>query len=64
MDWIVFTLLGIKGLHVIKVETKMFVFSSVAEPEPVEPKLFETRSRSRNYIYNKKILQSDWRMLG
>ena len=39
----------------------------VSEPESelVEPKLFETwsRNRSRNYILNKYLLQSVWRML-
>ena len=39
-------------------------FSSVAKPEPVEPKLFEIWSRSRNYHFNKYLLQSVWRMLG
>ena len=27
--------------------------TSVAEPESVEPLLFETRSRSQNYLFNK-----------
>ena len=39
------------------------------EPEPVEPKLFETwsRNRSRNYLLIHNVtylLQSVWRMLG
>ena len=39
---------------------------SVAEPEPVELKLFATWSwsRSQNYLFNKYFLQSVWRMLG
>ena len=35
---------------------------SVAEPEPVEPKLFEIWSRSGNYLFNKYLLQSVWRL--
>ena len=46
-----------------------FVFSSVAEPEPEEAKLFETWRRSlwrRNYLRPGAgaKLQSVWRMLG
>ena len=37
------------------------VFFRVAE---AEPKLFETWSPSRNYLFNKYLLQSVWRMLG
>ena len=33
-------------------------------PEPVEPKLFETWSRSRNYLFDKYLLESGLRMLG
>ena len=40
------------------------VYSSVAEPEPVEPKFFETWSRSRNDLFNKYLPHSVWRMLG
>ena len=36
--------------------------SSVAEPQPVAPKLFEIWSR--NCLFNKYLLQSLWRMLG
>ena len=39
-------------------------FFSVAEPEAVEPKLFEVLSRSQNYLFNIYLLQSVWRMLG
>ena len=35
-----------------------FVKSSVAEPESVEPNLFETWSQSRSYLFNKYLLQS------
>ena len=34
---------------------------SVAEPEPMEPKLFETLSRK--YIFDKKLLRSVLRMM-
>ena len=37
---------------------------SISEPEPVDPKLFEIWSRSRNYLFNKYVLQSVWRMQG
>ena len=37
-------------------------YSSVSEP--VEQKLFEIWSRSRNYRFDKYLLQSGWRMLG
>ena len=44
------------------------IYSSVAEPEPVpvEPKLFETWrwNRSQNFLFNKYLLLSVWRMLG
>ena len=48
--------------HHCKVDLQYF--TCVAEPEPVEPKLFETWSRRRNYLLNKSLLQSVWRMLG
>ena len=31
----------------------VFIKISVAEPEQVEPKLFETWNRSRNYLFNR-----------
>ena len=37
-------------------------WTSVAEP--VEPKLFDTWSRSRNYLFHEYLLQSVLRMLG
>ena len=45
-------------------QTFNIIFCSVAEPEPVELKLFETRSSSKNYFLNKYLLKSVWRMLG
>ena len=45
--------------------TFLTVISSVAEPELVEPKFFETWSRSRNYLFNKyfpKVSLEDARM--
>ena len=33
-------------------------------PVPVLPKIFEIWSRSRNYLFNKYLLHSVWRMLG
>ena len=51
--------------HMIKCHTFLTLsLYSFAEPEPVEPKLFETCSRSRNYIFNTFLLQSFWRILG
>ena len=46
--------------------TEEILLSSVAESEsePVEPKLFEIWSRSRNYLFNKYFLPSVWRMIG
>ena len=37
--------------------------SSFVGPEPVEPNLVENWSRSRNYLLNKYLLSSGWRML-
>ena len=34
------------------------------ETRIAEPKLFETRSQRRNYLFNNYLLQSIWRMLG
>ena len=51
-------------LFEIYIFPSMQVLIFVAEPEPVEPKLFETWSRSWNYLFNKYLLQSVWRMLG
>ena len=61
----------VKFSHISKLYTtkttqdslRFLLFSSVAEPEPVETKLFGTWSRSRNYIFYKHFLQSVWRML-
>ena len=37
--------------------------SSVAEPEPVEPKIFWDLEPARKINFNKHFLQSVWRML-
>ena len=39
------------------------VIRSVAEPEQVEPKLFQIWNRSQNYPFNKYLLQSVRRIL-
>ena len=38
-------------------------FCSVAEPEPVEPKLFWDQEPEPKINFNKHFLQSVWRML-
>ena len=52
----------IKCCHILTIYTG----TSVAEPEPVEPKLFETwsRNRSKKYFFIEYLLRSVWRMLG
>ena len=37
----------------------VYLFVCVAEPEPVEPKLYETWSRSRNYLFNTAVSLED-----
>ena len=50
---------------VISLQLRIFsVTNKASVEEPVELKLFEIRSLSQNYIFNKYLLQSVWRMLG
>ena len=42
----------------------MFLTTSVAEPEPVEPKLFGDLEPEPKINLNKHFLLSVWRMLG
>ena len=41
-----------------------FIWSSVSEPESVDPKLFGDLEPEPKINFNKHILQSVWRMLG
>ena len=49
---------GYESFCLIRIHTDM----NLAEPEPVEPKLFETWGRSRNYLFNKYWLLR-WRKI-
>ena len=46
-----------------KQEGKVMIFHSVAEPEPVEPKVFWDLELEPKINFNKHFLQSVWRML-
>ena len=48
----------------IKKNNKSILKSSVAEPEPVEPKLFGDLEPEAKINLNKHFLQSVWKMLG
>ena len=61
-------LLSLKHENIIDIREEDFltigiIQSRIADPEPVEPKLFYIWSRNRIYLLNKFLLQSFWRML-